>query len=194
MNPNDTLAPCTLIQHFGESAPPEGAPSFPLFQNSNFLYSSHGEFVEAISNLSGHSPYIYSRIGNPTVDLLEQKIARLEGAEACRATAAGIAAITSVLMDAAEPGAHFIAEEFSYGSVRQLCTEVLSKMGVSLTLVDGRRVENILDAVRPETRLIYLESPSSLLFHLQDIRRVTSYARERGIRTVIDNTYCTPLL
>ena len=95
MNPNDTLAPCTLIQHFGESAPPEGAPSFPLFQNSNFLYSSHGEFVEAISNLSGHSPYIYSRIGNPTVDLLEQKIARLEGAEACRATAAGIAALTS---------------------------------------------------------------------------------------------------
>ncbi|MFN3684027.1 MAG: trans-sulfuration enzyme family protein [Fimbriimonadaceae bacterium] len=193
MNEERQFSPCTLLQHYGEEAPPEGAPAFPLFQNSNFLYPCHEEFVEAISNVSGHSPYIYSRIGNPTVDLLERKIAKLEGAEACRATAAGIAAITAVLMDAAEPGAHFIAEEFSYGSVRQLCTEVLSKMGVTLTVVDGRRAENVLDAVRPETRLIYLESPSSMVFHLQDIRRIADYARQKGIRTAIDNTYSTPL-
>ncbi|HCD99909.1 MAG TPA: cystathionine beta-lyase [Armatimonadetes bacterium] len=193
MNHEEQYSRCTLLQHYGESAPPEGAPAFPLFQNSNFLYPSHEEFVEAISNTSGHSPYIYSRIGNPTVDLLERKIAKLEGAEACRATAAGIAAITAVLMDAAEPGAHFIAEEFAYGSVRQLCTEVLSKMGVTLTVVDGRRAENVLDAVRPETKLIYLESPSSMVFHLQDIRRIAAYAREKGIRTAIDNTYSTPL-
>ncbi|MCX7798926.1 MAG: PLP-dependent aspartate aminotransferase family protein [Fimbriimonadales bacterium] len=193
MKSDDRLSPCTLIQHYMEEDPPEGAPSFPLFQNSNFLYATHERFVDAFSNLSGQSPYIYSRVGNPTVDLLERKIAKLEGAEACRATSAGIAAISAVLMDAAEPGAHIVAEEFCYGSVRQMCDEVLSKMGVTLTLVDGRDTQAVFDAVRPETKLIYLESPSSMVFHLQDIRAIAEFARKRGIRTAIDNTYATPL-
>lgn len=188
-----TLGPSTLLAHYGEDEKPHGAVVPPIFQNSLFLFEHMDELLQAISNPSKSPPHHYSRLSNPTVDLAAQKIAALEGAEDGKVLGSGMGAIALAILSNVRQGAHVVTLETSYGPARKMLAELLPRFGVSHTLVDGRNTQEILDAVRPETSLIYLESPSSLAFYMQDVDPITEYAKEKGITTVLDNTYSTPL-
>jgi cystathionine beta-lyase len=183
----------TLLSHFGEEEKLHGAVVPPIFQNSLFAFESVDAFVAAGSAPPGKAPYVYSRVSNPTIAVAEAKLAKLEGTEACRVFGSGMAAITSAIMACVESGAHVVAVDTCYGPTRQLLADYLPRFGITATFVDGVDPQEFFDAIRPETKLVYLESPSSLVFRLQDLATITAYCRERGILTAIDNTYATPL-
>lgn len=193
MDLNENLGLGTLLQHFGEAEKIKGAVVAPIFQNSLFLFDEVEALTDAIANHPAGPPYHYSRLGNPTVEIAEKKIAMLEGTEACKVTGCGMGAITDAVMSCVKSGSHVIALDTCYGPVKHLLSVYLAKFGVEVTYVDGLCTDQLLEAIRPETTLIYLESPSSILFRLQDVPAITKVARERGITTVIDNTYNTPL-
>jgi cystathionine beta-lyase len=181
-----------MLTHLGEDEKIQGAVVPPIFQNSLFLYDKAEDLLKNLTDVHEGPPYVYSRAGNPTCRIVEQKLAALEGTEGCKVTGGGISAITVALSSELESGAHAIIVDTAYGPTRTYL-EFMSKYGVSHTLVEGSCVEEIADAIRPETRVVYLESPSSLLFRLQDIPEITKIAREKKITTMIDNTYNTPL-
>lgn len=181
----------TLCMHFGEDRERhEGAAAPPLFQNSTFTYP------DAESFLLRHDPvaarYDYTRVSNPTTDLLERKIAALERAEAARAFGSGMAAISAAILSCAKAGDHVVTIETVYGPTRRLLSDYLPRLGIETTYVRGNEAEQFEAALRPNTRLIYLESPSSLWFELQDLRAVAELARSRGIATICDNSNATP--
>lgn len=183
----------TRLAHLGEEEKVQGAVVPPIFQNSLFLFDTIAEFERALNTDIEGPPYHYSRISNPSVSLAEKKIANLEGAEHCKLIGTGMGALTLAILSSVEAGAHVVAVDTCYGPVRGLLQDVLARFGVTYTLVNGSDPQEIFDAVRPETKLIYLESPSSILFRLQDVDAITKFAREKGIVTAFDNTYNTPL-
>jgi cystathionine beta-lyase/cystathionine gamma-synthase len=157
------------------------------------VFDTIEEFISGIQGNPQGPPYHYSRIGNPSVHLAEKKIAALEGTDACKLCSTGQGAITLAIMSCVESGSHVVAVDTCYGPTRTLFSEYLTKFGVSTTFVAGIDPQELFDAIRPETTLVYLESPSSLLFRLQEIEVITKHCREKGITTIIDNTYCTPV-
>ncbi len=183
----------TRLAHFGEDVKLEGAIAPPIFQTSLFVFDTFDQFESGIVGNPEGPPYHYSRIGNPTVDLAERKIADLEGTEECKLIGTGMGAITVAIMSCVESGAHVVAVDTCYGPTRTLLSDYLKRFGVKVTFVSGLSADEVIEAITPETTLIYLESPSSIIFRLQDIEAITKVARERGITTAIDNTYCTPV-
>lgn len=183
----------TLLAHYGEDKKDQGAVVPPIYQTSLFVFDTIEEFTSSLMGNPQGPPYHYSRIGNPSVDLAEKKIAHLEGTDACKLFGSGQGAITAAIMSCVQTGSHVVAVDTCYGPTRTLLTDYLSKFGVKTTFVTGIDSQEILDAIQPETTAVYLESPSSLLFRLQDIETVTKHCRAKGIATLIDNTYCTPL-
>lgn len=181
----------TLCVHFAENRERhEGAAAPPLFQNSTFTYPDAESFMHR------HAPdnvrFDYTRAGNPTTDLLEKKIAAIEKTEAARAFGSGMAAISAAILSCVKAGDHIVTIESVYGPTRKLLSEYLPKFGIETTYVPGTEIEQFESALRPNTKLIYLESPSSLLFELQDLARVTALARSREIATICDNSNATP--
>ena len=164
-----------------------GAIVPPIFQNSLFVRPTESNGVDN----NGHN---YTRISNPTTDIAERKIAALENAEAALCFSSGMGAITAAIMHFIKKDSHVVLIRTSYGPTRSFITEYLAeKFGVSHTFVQGDSTEEIIQAVRPETTLIYLESPSSLIFKIQDLQAIANFAKTKGIGTVIDNSYATPL-
>ncbi|HWD38483.1 MAG TPA: PLP-dependent aspartate aminotransferase family protein [Fimbriimonas sp.] len=184
--------PDSILTHYAEEDKPFGAVVPPIFQNSLFLFDKAEDLADALTHYHEGPPFVYSRSGNPTVDIVERKIAALEGMGGCKITSGGIGAIAVALSSELEAGAHAVIVDSAYGPTRGYL-EFMSKFGVSHTCVPGTSVDEIADAVKPETKAIYLESPSSILFRLQDLPAISKIARERKITTFIDNTYCTPL-
>jgi cystathionine gamma-lyase len=162
-----------------------GAVVPPIFQNSLFVQEKGKSY--------GSNPFIYTRMSNPTIEVAEQKIAALENGEACRCFSSGMAAITSGIMYYLEKEAHVIAVKNVYGPTRTFLEEYLTRWGISVTFVVGNTIEEFEQAIQPNTKLIYLESPSTFIFSLQDLRSVSALAKINGIHTMIDNTYATPL-
>lgn len=193
MFPPEELRLETLLQHLGEEDKPHGAVVPPLYQNSLFVFPDYDTFAAAQTNTPAGPPFHYSRLGNPTLDVVEKKLAMLEGTEAAKVFGGGMAAISVAIISHLEAGAHMIVVDTCYTPVRQMCNEFLPRFGVSVTYVDGRTPERVFEAVRPETKLIYLETPSSFVFRVQDLQAIASFARKRGIATICDNTYATPL-
>lgn len=170
--------------HFGAAAP-------PIYQNSTFTFPDSAAFH---AREAPDAPrFDYTRSGNPTTRILERKIAKLEGGEDCRAFGSGMGAISSAILSCVRAGDHIITIESVYGPTRRLLTEVLPRFGVETTFVRGTAVEDFEQAIRPETRLIYLESPSSIFFELQNLSGVARLARERRIATICDNSNATPV-
>jgi len=164
----------------------------PIYQTSNYYFKSVAQFRNAIS--SEKENWIYSRGNNPTTRLLCQKLAALEGAEEALVFASGMAAISSAILSNVKTGDHVVCVQNPYSWTDTLLnTNILPRFGVQVTMVDGRSVDGIIAAVRPETTVIYLESPNSWTFELQDLEAVSNFAARRGIITIIDNSYCTPL-
>lgn len=177
-----------ICTHLGdEYAQYMGAIIPPIFQNSLFVRSTPENGIP-------DSGFVYTRVSNPTIELPERKIAAMEGAEAAACFSSGMGAISAAIMHFIRKDCHVILPRTIYGPTRVFLTEYLAeRFGVTHTFVHGSDVKEIEDAVRPETALIYLESPSSMLFQMQDIEEIAKIAKAHGIHTIIDNTYATPL-
>ena len=164
----------------------------PIYQTSNFYFKTVADFRAAISEEKMN--LIYTRGNNPTVNLLCRKIAALEGADEALMFGSGMAAISSAILSNVKMGDHIVCVQNPYSWTNTLLnTNILPKFGVSVSMVDGVSTPDIIDAVKSNTTLIYLESPNSWTFELQDMKTVSAFARDNGIITVIDNSYSTPL-
>jgi cystathionine beta-lyase/cystathionine gamma-synthase len=171
-------------QYFSAVAP-------PIVQTSNFAFKTVADMRTAFEDEMGG--YLYSRGLNPTVDILRKKLAALDGAEDCLVFASGAAAIFAPILAHVKSGDHIISVRNAYSWAQRMFDVVLPRFGVTTTYIDGRRIENFQQALRPNTTFIYLESPNSWRFELQPLKEVAALAQAHGITTLIDNSYCTPL-
>ncbi|PWT73162.1 MAG: cystathionine beta-lyase [Bacteroidetes bacterium] len=163
----------------------------PIIQTSNFRVNT----VDQLKSLfeDEYSGYLYSRGLNPTVDILRKKLAALDGAEDCLVCNSGASAIFLAVLANVKSGDHIVSVERPYTWAQRMFDVILPRFGVSTTYVDGRDIANFEMAIKPNTSLIYLESPNSWDFRLQDLAAVAGLARSKNITTIIDNSYCTPL-
>lgn len=180
-----------ILLHMGEHDLPFGAVSPPIFQTSIFSFPSFDAFQEALSDEPSH--YIYTRGNNPTVNLCEEKLAALEHGARAKLVTSGVAAISLAIFSCLKGNDHIIMVEDSYDWAHYIAGTYLSRYGVECTFVDGRDIKNFENAIRPNTRVIYLESPTSFTFRLQNLEAVSALAKKHGIKTIIDNTWATPI-
>ncbi len=163
----------------------------PIIQTSNFAFKEVAQLREAITN--EFNVNLYSRGNNPTVSILRKKLAALDGAEDALVLSSGVAAIFLAVFANVKQGDHIVCVSKPYSWTDRLMTSLLPRFGVTATMVDGTRGENFEAAILPNTKIIFLESPNTFTFELQDLEAVARLAKSRGIITMIDNSYCSPL-
>ncbi|MBK6828503.1 MAG: PLP-dependent transferase [Chitinophagaceae bacterium] len=163
----------------------------PILQTSNFTFKKVADLTKAFEDEMGG--YLYSRGLNPTVDILRKKLAALDGAEDCLVFNNGAAAIFAGIFANIKSGDHIVSVAKPYTWVQRMFDVILPRFNVTVTYIDGTQIENWINATNDNTSFYYLESPNSWDFALQPIRHVAAFARSRGITTLIDNSYCTPL-
>lgn len=163
----------------------------PIIQTSNFACKT----VEDMRQLLQHEAeaYFYTRGNNPTITMLEKKLAALEGAEHAIAFGSGIAAVSAAVLSQVNAGDHIVCVKKPYSWTNALMQRFLPRFGVEVTMVDGTDPDNYRHAIRSNTRLLYMESPNSFTFELQDIAVITALAREHNCSTIIDNSFASPL-
>jgi cystathionine beta-lyase/cystathionine gamma-synthase len=167
------------------------AVSPPIMQTSNFAFKKVEDLRLAFEDeMSG---YLYSRGLNPTVDILRKKLAALDGAEDCLVFNSGASAIFAAVFANIRTGDHIVSVNKPYTWAWKMFDNILPRFGVTTTYVDGTRTENFANAIEPNTRVIYLESPNSLSYELQDLKAVAALANANNIVSIVDNSYCTPL-
>ena len=183
--------PETRLVHAGTLRSQFGEMSEALFLTQGYLYPS-AEECEA--RFSGKTPgYIYSRYSNPTMSMFEQRMAALEGAEAARSTATGMAAVTTALMGLVRQGDHVVAAKALFGSCRWVIEEWLARFGVTFTLVDGEDIDQWQKAVTTNTKVFFMETPTNPTLQVYDIAAVAKIAHAAGAKLVVDNVFATPL-
>lgn len=183
--------PATQLVHAGTLRSEFGELSEAMFLTQGYHYKS-AEQAEA--RFKGEEPgFIYSRYANPTVDMFEKRMCALEGAEDARATASGMAAVTAAVLCSLKAGDHIVAARALFGSCRWVVETLAPKYGIETTLVDGRQTKNWQDAVRPNTKLFFLESPTNPTLEVVDIAAVAAIANSVGARLIVDNVFATPL-
>lgn len=183
----------TKAVHAGQQPDPTtGSVVTPIYASSTFVFESAEQGADRF--LGKQPGYIYTRLGNPTVRALELNVAALEGAEDARAAATGMAAITGVVMSVVKSGDHIVAGDRLYGGTHKLVTDILKEYGVEHTLVDTMDPANFEKAIQPNTKMIYIETPSNPLMSLTDIKAAAKIGKKHGIVTVIDNTFMSPYL
>lgn len=180
------------IHHGYDPLDEQGALTPPLHLTSTFAF----ETAEAGGEMfAGTRPgHVYSRISNPTLDLLERRVANLEGGEAGLANASGMGAITSLMWTFLSPGDEVIVDKTLYGCTFAFMRHGLSRFGITITHVDMTDPENLAAAISDQTRIVYFETPANPNMRLVDIDAISTIAHGRDIRVVVDNTYATPLL
>jgi len=184
--------PATQAVRGGTARSEWGETSEAIFLTSGYAYDCAGD---AAARFSGDQVGMtYSRLQNPTVQMLEERIALLEGAEACRTMTTGMAAMTAVLLCQLQTGDHIVAGRAAFGSCRWLTDTLLPKFGIGVTIVDARDPQQFQDAVRPETKLFFFETPANPTMDVVDLKAVCDIARTRGITSVVDNAFATPAL
>lgn len=172
-------------RHFGAVVP-------PIYQNSLFTFDSW-EAIELAFEDKSNTP-IYTRGVNPSVQFVEDKLAKLAQGDKAKLFASGMAAVSASLLHFMQQGEHMILLNNSYGPTASLVnTFMIPKMGIQVTYVSGTDIAEFEAAIQPNTRVIYLESPSSVVFSLQDICAVTDMAKQHGIKTILDNSWATPI-
>ena len=188
----DDLAFETRAVRAGQQRTPEGEHAEALFLTSSYVFANA---AEAAARFSGEQPgNIYSRFTNPTVRAFEQRLATLEGGACCVATASGMAAILSTCAGLLKSGDHIVSSRSIFGTTTVLFTTYLSKFGIETTFVPLADLDAWEAAIRPETRLLFIETPSNPLTELADIRRLAEIAHARGCLLAVDNCFCTPAL
>jgi cystathionine beta-lyase/cystathionine gamma-synthase len=171
-------------QYFNAIAP-------PIVQSSNFAFKKVDDLRKAFQ--AEYSTYLYSRGHNPTVDILRKKLAALDGAEDCLVFNSGAAAIFAAVLANVKSGDHIISVNKPYTWAQKMFNDILPRFNVTTTYIDGTHIENFERAILPNTTVIYLESPNSWDYKLQDLKAVAELAKAEGIVTICDNSYCTPL-
>jgi O-succinylhomoserine sulfhydrylase len=189
-DPNDRHLETRLV-HDGVLRSQFGETSETLFLTQGFVYD-RAETAEA--RFKNEDPgYQYSRFANPTVTMFEDRLASLEGAEACRATATGMAAVHGAVLGLLKAGDHAVAPRAMFGSCRWIIEDMLPRFGMSSTLVDGTDLDQWRRALRPETRLFFLESPTNPTLDVLDIAAIAEIARAAGVLLVVDNVFASPI-
>jgi cystathionine beta-lyase/cystathionine gamma-synthase len=170
----------------------------PIIQTSNFAFNKVNDLRKAFENEA--SAYLYSRGKNPTLEILAQKLAALDGGEACLVFNSGAGAIFTAVLANVKSGDHIISIEKPYSWAQNLFNKILPRFNVTTTYVDGRKTENFEKAIRLNTSIIYLETPNSWTFHIQNLKEIARLAKEKNlpgrqksILTICDNSYCSPL-
>ena len=192
MTSNRQFRPATQLVHGGTSRSGFGETSEAIFLTQGFVYDS-AEAAEA--RFKGEDPgFVYSRYANPTNDMFEKRMCLMEGAEDARATASGMAAISAALLCQLKTGDHVVSARALFGSCRWVVETLLPRYGIESTLVDGRELANFEAAIRPNTKVFYLESPTNPTLEVVDIAGVARLANQIGAKLVVDNVFATPLM
>lgn len=179
--------------HAGNEKNKFGALAAPIYQTSTFVFDTAEQGGRRFA--LEEDGYIYTRLGNPTTSVVEEKVACLENAEACMAASSGMGAITSCIWSIVEAGDHIVAAKTLYGCTYAFLAHGISKFGVEVTFVDARDTGNIKKAMKPNTKLVYIETPANPNMYLTDIESACRIAHEKeGCMVVVDNTYMTPYL
>jgi cystathionine beta-lyase, bacterial len=187
-----SLRPATRLAHAGLNPQANfGIVNPPVNHASTVLYPTLERFDAAHHDF--HDGVHYGRLGTPTTFALEEAVSAAEGGDRAIATCSGLAAIAIALLTHLRVGDHALMVDSVYAPTRRLAGSMLAKAGIETTFFNGRIGGEIADQIRPNTRVIYLESPTSMLFEVQDIPAITAIARSRGIVTIIDNTWGSPL-
>jgi O-succinylhomoserine sulfhydrylase len=190
--PSQSWRPATQLVHGGTLRTPFGETSEALFLTSGYTYDSA---YDAERRFKGEEDgYIYSRFSNPTVTMFETRMALLEGAEAARATATGMAAVHAALFAFLKAGDHVVASRVLFGSCRYVVEELLPRFGIASTLVDGVDLDAWKNAVRPNTRAFFCETPANPTVEIIDLAEVATITKDCGARFIVDNVFATPML
>ncbi|MEO8010795.1 MAG: O-succinylhomoserine sulfhydrylase [Dokdonella sp.] len=182
----------TLAVRAGQARSQFNEHSEALYLTSSYVFDNA---AQAAARFSGDAEgNVYSRFTNPTVSAFQERLAALEGAEACVATASGMSAILSLIMALCSAGDHIVASTGLFGATQQLLGNIMARFGVHTSFVAQTRVDAWEAAIRPETKLFFLETPSNPLTEIADIPALVALAHARGILVVVDNCFCTPIL
>lgn len=175
----------------GQKRTPFQETSEALFLTSGYAYEGP---EEAEARFKGAPGYTYTRYGNPTTSVFEERMALLEGAPCARATSSGMAAVSATLMCCLRSGDHIVAAKALFGAIRFVMEEILTRWNISVTLVDGTDLAQWRAAVRPETKIFFLETPSNPTLQIVDIKKIADIAHKAGARLVVDNAFASPAL
>ena len=190
-SPTARYRPETRLVHSGSLRSQYGETSEALFLTQGYVYDS-AEQCEA--RFKGEDPgYIYSRYSNPTISMFERRMIELEGAEAGRSTATGMAAVTTAILAPLKAGDHVVASKAMFGSCRYVVEDLLPRYGIASTLVDGLDLDQWKRAMRPNTRSCFLESPTNPTLDVLDIPSIAEIAHQGGARLIVDNVFATPI-
>ena len=191
-SPAPAWQPETNLVHGGVLRSQFGETSEALFLTQGFVYNS-AEQAEA--RFKNEDPgFQYSRFGNPTVSMLEERLRLLEGAEECRATATGMAAVTAAILSCLRTGDHIVAARAMFGSCRYVIEDLCPRFGIQSTLIDGRDLDAWRKAVKPNTKAFFFETPANPALELVDIAAVSKVAHKSGAIVIVDNVFATPML
>ena len=186
------VSPQTLLVHGGRLRSEFQETSEAIYLTSGFVYDSAEQAERRFRE--EESGFQYSRFENPSVQMLEQRMAAYEGADAGRGTASGMAAVFASLACFLRAGDHIVAAKAMFGSCRYVIEDLLPRYGITSTLVDGRDLEAWRSAVRAETKVFFLESPTNPTLELIDVAAVAEIAKSAGARLIVDNVFATPVL
>lgn len=183
----------TMLLHYGEDKKDyKGAVVPPIYQNSLFTFEDWDSIDKAFDDPVNNC--IYTRGKNPTVSIVEEKLSKLAGGEKSKLFTSGMAAISSAIMHFVKPNGHIITLKNIYGPANNFMGSYLKeKMNIEVTYISGKDINEFRESIRENTCLIYLESPSSVVFSLQDINEISKLAKPHNIKTIIDNTWATPI-
>jgi O-succinylhomoserine sulfhydrylase len=192
VSPRPPRRPATILVHGGVERSQFGETAEALFLTSGFVYDSAEQAEATFAGTVSH--YQYSRFGNPTVAMLEQRLAAIEGAEACRATATGMAAVHAALLSHLKTGDRVVASRALFGSCHWIISTLLPRYGIATEFVDGGDLAQWRAALATPADLVLLESPSNPMLELVDLRAIADLAHAAGALVVVDNVFATPLL
>ncbi len=191
-NQNDDLSLDTLLVHGGTLRSQFAETSEALFLTQGFVYSSAEQAEERFKSEAGG--FIYSRYANPTVAMFEERMRLLEGAEAARALASGMAAVSASLLCFLKQGDHVVAAKALFGSCRYVIEDICGRFGITSTLVDGADLAQWERAIKPGTKAVFFESPTNPTLELVDVAAVSKLAHKVGAMVIVDNVFATPML
>ena len=182
----------TKLIHSGDMHDEWGSAVTPIYQTSTFVFKNAKHGADCFAGRD--KGFIYTRIGNPTIDALEKKLAILENGYGGIMLSSGMAAVTAVYMTLLSSGSHVLSTSAVYGPSRSVLESHFMKFGVECTFVDTSILENIEKNIRPNTKLLYIETPANPTVQITDIKAVSEIAHKHGIPVVVDNTFCSPYL
>lgn len=193
LNDAKNRSPATMLVHGGTQRSQFNETSEAIFMNSGYSYPSSQYAEDLFLNKLPKPAHNYSRFANPTMEMFQDRMALLEGAEAARAFATGMSAVTNAVMSQVRAGDHIVAARALFGGCRYVVEDLMPRFGVPSTLVDGRDPENFARAMQKNTKVVFIETPTNPTLELVDIAAVAKIAKAHGAKLIVDNVFATPM-